>query len=70
VIAWGSFLVVLIASVIAACSVVALFSIGLRLAGPEAGKHRGLRALGIACFVLCGLVVAYGVYLIIPFFHR
>jgi hypothetical protein len=64
---WGSFLIVLIASIVAACGVVALFSLGLRFAGPE--TPRKTRGLGILCFVACGLVIAYGVYLIIPFFH-
>jgi hypothetical protein len=69
-IAWGSFLVVLVASIVAACAVVTLFSLGLRFAGPETPRHGGRRALGIACFVLCGLVIAWGIYLIIPFFNR
>jgi predicted permease len=64
---WGSFLIVLIASIVAACGVVALFSLGLRFAGPE--TPRKTRGLGILCFIVCGLVIAYGVYLIIPFFH-
>jgi hypothetical protein len=69
-IAWGSFLVVLVASIVAACGTIALFSLGLRFAGPETTGGKGIRALGILCFVLCGLLVAYGVYLIIPFFHQ
>jgi len=34
----------------------------------RAGSWR--RPLGIACFVACALVVLYGVYLVIPYFHQ
>ncbi len=69
-IAWGSFLVVLVASLVGACGVVTLFSLGLRFAGPATESKGARRALGITCFVLCGLLIAYGVYLIIPYFHQ
>jgi hypothetical protein len=69
-IAWGSFVEVLLVSIVAACGLIALFALGLRLAGPETPRHGLSRILGIACFVLCGLLVAFGVYLIIPFFHQ
>jgi hypothetical protein len=68
-IAWGSFVLVLAVSIVAACGLVALFSLGLRLAGPETSKTGIRRILGIVCFVLCGLLVAYGVWWIIPVFH-
>jgi hypothetical protein len=63
---WGSFLVVALGSVIGACGVVALFSLGLRFAGPETDGRR--RGLGITCFVVCALLVALGVCLVIPYF--
>jgi len=68
---WSAFFVVLVATVVAASAVVTLYSLGLRLVDrsgdrPVAWK----RPLGIACFVACGLVVLYGVYLVIPYFHR
>jgi hypothetical protein len=66
-IAWGSFLVVLVASVV---GVVTLFSLGLRFAGPDTAGGRRRRALGVTCFVLCGALIAFGVYLVIPFFHQ
>lgn len=65
---WGNFLLVLIASIVSACGVVVLFSLGLRFAGPETTGRR--RALGVVFFVLCGLAIAYGVYLIVPFLHQ
>jgi hypothetical protein len=67
VIDWISFFVVLAASIAAACGVVALYSFGLRLVDGAVGIRR---AAGVACFVLCALLIVYGVYLVIPLFHR
>ena len=65
-IAWGSFLVVLVASIVGGCGVVVLFSLGLRLVDHD--SRRQLRPLGILCFVVCGLVAALGVALVVPAF--
>jgi hypothetical protein len=66
VIEWGSFLVVALSALAGGCGVVALFSLGLRFAGPETDGSR--RGLGIACFTVCALVVAIGICLVIPYF--
>jgi hypothetical protein len=63
---WGSFLVVALGSLAGGCGVVALFSLGLRFAGPDTDGSR--RGLGIACFTVCALVVAVGVCLVVPYF--
>jgi hypothetical protein len=63
---WGSLLVVALGSLVGGCAVVVLFSFGLRFAGPETDGR--LRGLGVTCFVVCGLVVAVGVALVIPYF--
>jgi hypothetical protein len=63
---WGSFLVVTLGALVGGCGIVVLFSLGLRFAGPETDGRR--RGLGVACFVLCALVVALGVCLVIPYF--
>ncbi|HEY4269957.1 MAG TPA: hypothetical protein VGM94_17375 [Galbitalea sp.] len=63
---WGNFLLVLVGSIVGGCGVVLLFSLGLRFAGPETDGR--WRILGIACFVLCALLIAAGVCLIIPAF--
>ena len=65
-IAWGSFLVVLVASIVVGGGVVALFAVGLRLSDVE--SPRGRRVLGVACFVVCGLAAAFGVALVVPAF--
>jgi hypothetical protein len=64
---WVAFVTVLVASIVGACGVVFLFSVGLRMVGSD---RAGRRPLGVIAFVLCGLLVVYGVYLIIPAFHR
>jgi hypothetical protein len=66
VIEWGNFLVVTVGALAGGCGVVVLFALGLRFAGPETGASR--RGLGIACFILCALLVALGVCLVIPYF--
>jgi hypothetical protein len=87
---WLSFLVVFVASIVAACLVVVFFAGGIRLfatpphgaAAPGVerdeemddveGPSRPARATaaGVVLFVLAGLAALYGLYLIIPFFHR
>jgi len=64
---WPAFFVVLVATLVAACLVVTLYSLGLRLVDRTTGVRR---AAGVACFVASGLAVLYGVYLVIPYFHR
>jgi hypothetical protein len=64
VIAWGNFLVVLLASIVGGCGIVLLFSVGLRLIDVESPRPR--RVLGVVCFVACALVVAFGIALVIP----
>jgi hypothetical protein len=63
---WVSFLTVLVVSVVSASLIVLLFSIGLRLVAAEGGWRR---PMGVTAFVLCGLLILFGVYLIIPSLH-
>ena len=63
---WPAFLTVVVGSLVSACLLVALFSLGLRLSdGPAAWR----RPVSVALFVICAAVVAFGIYLIVPFFH-
>ncbi len=73
---WGSFLVVAAASLVGACVLVAIAALGIRMFeggalartdDPHTG--RAARAGARALFVLCGLLVLFGVYLIVPVFH-
>jgi hypothetical protein len=63
---WFSFLTVLVVSIVSASVIVLLFSLGLRLVAVEGGWRR---PAGVAAFVLCGLLILFGVYLIIPALH-
>jgi hypothetical protein len=76
VIEWGSFAVVAIASLVGASLVVVIASLGIRLfetglrarsADPRSGRLS--LVLARALFVLCAIVVLFGVYLIVPAFH-
>jgi len=64
---WPAFFVVLVSTLVSACLVVTFYSVGLRLF--DTG-HGWRRPAGIACFTICALVVLYGVYLVIPYFHQ
>ena len=63
---WGDFLTVIIASLVAASLLVTLFSLGLRLGD---GSERWRRPVSVTMFVLCGLLVAAGIFLIVPALH-
>jgi hypothetical protein len=63
VIDWLSFVTVLVTSLVSACLVVTLFSLGLRIAdGPGAGR----RAASVALFAVCAVLVIVGIVLIVP----
>jgi hypothetical protein len=63
---WGAFLTVVVASLVSACLLVTLFSVGLRL---NDGTAAWRRPVSIALFVVCAAVVVFGIYLIVPFLH-
>lgn len=65
---WGAFVVVALASLVGAGLLVSLYAFGLRLLAAE--SRPAVATVGAyACFVFCGLVVLYGIYLVIPAFH-
>ncbi|MEO6115918.1 MAG: hypothetical protein ABIP33_05990 [Pseudolysinimonas sp.] len=63
---WLAFLTVVLGSLIAACLLVTLFSVGLRL---NDGTAAWRRPVSVVVFVLCAAVVVFGIYLIVPFLH-
>ena len=63
---WFNFVVVVASSLVAACVLVTLFSLALRLAD---GAAPWRRPVSVTLFVLCGLVVAFGIFLIVPALH-
>ena len=72
---WASLGLVAITTVVAAISIVGIFSIGVSAltranARVTAGRSVGLtRIAGYACLGAAGLIALYGIYLIIPLFH-
>ena len=67
---WSAFLAVAIASLVAALSLVFLFSLGLRLLPSADAPSRARRIAATTCFVLCGFGVLFGIYLIVPALHQ
>ena len=74
---WGAFLIVAVASLAATAVVVSLYSFGLRLRGLTRPDAHGdpvrpgyATTLSYLCFGLSAGAVLYGLYLIVPFFHR
>lgn len=63
---WMAFLTVVLGSLVSGCLLVALFSVGLRL---NDGPAPWRRPVSVALFVVCGAVVVFGIYLIVPFLH-
>lgn len=72
---WGAFVIVAVATILAAGTTVLLFSLGIRLGSESrdparARAHAALRTASVANYALAGIAVLYGVYLVIPYFHR
>jgi hypothetical protein len=72
---WASLGLVALTTVVAAVSIVGIFSIGVvslttAASRTAAGRGGGLtRFAGYACLVVAALIALYGIYLIIPAFH-
>jgi surface polysaccharide O-acyltransferase-like enzyme len=63
---WDEFLTVIVASLIAASLLVTLFSLALRFG---VGEKRWSKPLSTTMYVLCGVLVAAGIFLIVPALH-
>jgi hypothetical protein len=71
-IGWGALGVVFLASFGTAVGVIVLFALGISVLATQAAGPAGAPArppwawpVSMICFLACGLVVAYGLYLII-----
>ncbi|MDP9887772.1 hypothetical protein [Pseudarthrobacter enclensis] len=71
---WLELLNVAVATLVAAATVVTLYSLGVRLTAIAADAQQtspGVkRSFAYLCFGLCGLAVLAGLYLIIPYFSK
>ena len=72
---WASLGLVAVTTVVAAISIVGIFSLGVAALGAaEARTANGqsvgvTRVAGFGCLAVAGLIALYGIYLIIPVFH-
>lgn len=66
---WSAFLIVAIVTWVSAAVIVSAYSFGVRLlaVAKDDASSTGLNKVGAySCFVVCGLIVAFGVVLIVP----
>jgi hypothetical protein len=63
---WMAFVTVVISALVAACLLVTLFALALRLGD---GKGRRRRLAAVALYGVCVFVVAFGIFLIVPALH-
>jgi hypothetical protein len=63
---WSAFVVVVVVALVGASVLVTLFSTALRVGD---GNAPWRRPVSVGLYVVCGLVVAFGLYLIIPALH-
>ena len=63
---WLSFVQVVVAALVSAGLLVTLFSAALRVGDGDAPWRK---PASVGLYVLCGLVVAFGIYLIVPALH-
>lgn len=63
---WLAFVTVVLTSLVAACGVVTLFALALRIGDSEVTARR---VAAVALYVVCAAVVLFGIWLIVPFFH-
>ncbi len=71
---WNSLVLVAITTVVAAIAIVGIFSLGVLTLTGGNGDTSGTvrptaRFAGYACVAVSGLLVLYGLYLVIPQFH-
>ncbi|MFJ4025992.1 hypothetical protein ACIPWF_00955 [Paenarthrobacter sp. NPDC089989] len=71
---WLELLQVAGVTLVAAVTLVVLYSLGVRLtaiAGDAQQKSPMIiRSLAYVCFGICGLAVLFGIYLIVPYFGK
>lgn len=63
---WMAFVTVVVASLVAACLLVTVFSLALRVGDNET---RVRRVTSVALFGVCAFIVLFGIFLIVPALH-
>lgn len=70
---WGSFLIVALTTWVSALLIVCAYSFGVRLlaVARDDHSHEKLNRFGAySCFGICGLIVLFGIVLIVPALSR
>jgi hypothetical protein len=63
---WSAFLTVVVAALVSACLLITLFSLALRVGD----SRKPWRRIGsVALYAVCGFVVLFGIFLIVPALH-
>ena len=63
---WMAFVTVVVAALVAACLLVTVFSFALRVGDSES---KGRRLGSVMLFAVCGFIVLFGIFLIVPSLH-
>ena len=63
---WSAFPLVVGTALVAACLLVTLFATALRVGDSDVPARR---VASVGLYVVCALVVAFGIYLIVPALH-
>jgi hypothetical protein len=63
---WMAFVTVVVAALIAACLLVTVFSLALRV-GDSGSKRR--RFVSVLLYGVCAFIVLFGLFLIVPALH-
>lgn len=66
---WFDFLIVAATTLVSALIIVGAYSLGVRLlaVAEDEGRSRSVaRAAAFGCFALCGMIVIFGIILIVP----
>jgi hypothetical protein len=63
---WMAFVTVVIAALVAACALITVFSLALRIGDSE---NRGRRIVSVALYGVCAFIVLFGIFLIVPALH-
>ena len=63
---WMAFVTVVVAALVSACLLVTVFSLALRV-GDSGSKRRRLGS--VVLYAVCGFIVLFGLFLIVPALH-
>jgi hypothetical protein len=63
---WLAFVTVVVATLVAACLLVTVFSLALRIGDSESARRR---IAAVALYAVCAFVVVFGIFLIVPTLH-